>query len=84
MTKNVNEWLFWLNFFFFEKREEPITKYPKGDPLNQKPWGGPWRGTFELRADLAKQNSTARSRVIERVISFMTYKILKIHRENMT
>ena len=34
-----NEWSFWLNFFFFfQIREEPITKHPNEDPLKQRMW----------------------------------------------
>ena len=36
---------------FFGIKQEPITKHPKKDPSNQRPWRGP----FELRTDLAKQ-----------------------------
>ena len=40
---------------FFRIREEPITKYPKEDSLNQIPWVESWTETVELTADLAKQ-----------------------------
>ena len=33
MTTNDNEWSFWIIFFFFRIREEPITMHPKENSL---------------------------------------------------